>query len=217
MNITPIKPDPTLIRIPAECTLVNDPKAKRLTADQCAVAINCFARDDGSRQLKLLCTSGLKGSPGAEWVEAQAQSDNGIYTFCFFARGGMLTNCFRMKTPKGSMYDIVEDGGSPFNNVEIGDRSNLTAILINSKRKEEGVEVVPAWIVCVNGSRPYSCIPHYTLEAAEAAAEEQRVHYKKYAKPNADKEAQSTERALAKERSSVAFKSKSRGLTKTKK
>lgn len=217
MNITPIKPDPTLIRIPSDCTLVNDPKANRLSSDQCAAAVNCFARDDGARQLKLLCTSGLKGSPGFEWVEAQAQSDNGIYTFCFFARGGMLSNCFRLKTPRGSMYDIVQDGGDPFSDVEIGDRTSLTAILINSKRKEEGVEVVPCFIISVNGSRPYSAHPFYTLEEAEAAASEQRAHYAKYSNPSADKEAQSTEKALAKERSSVAFKSKSKGLTKSKK
>lgn len=204
--------------IPKDCKIKIRPDMPRITAEQCAMAVNCLVRDDAPRKLEVLHTTGMIGERGDEWVEASSAWAGGVYRFCFFVRGGVITNCFFMSTPKNSEYFINLDGGNPFDDVTIEDRMKLTALLVNSKEKKSGVEVVPCWIVTINGARPYSAHLHYSLEEAETARDEQEEHFKKYNKLSGElKDAQLTEQQIAKDRATVAVKAKSKGITKTKK
>lgn len=197
--------DPKLLRIPSDCGLVSDPKRPRLNDEQAALAVNCLIRDDGPRKLRISCTSGVKGKPGDEWVEVDSPWDTGYYRFAFYYRGGMITNLFRMTTPKGSEYDIALDGGNPFDHVSIPDRITLSRMVV--AQEPDPISVVPCWIISVKGSRPCAASLFYTKEEAEAAAAEQRQHYAKYAKDSQSTE-KAEEKAKSKAQSSVAFKPK---------
>lgn len=204
-----------LIPIPSDCSLVYDSSRPRMSASQCALTINCLIRDNGPRDLSLTSTTGMKGKPGMEWVEASAQFQEGFYRWAFLVRGGFITNCFMAQSPKGSQYSINHDGGSPFDDVTIEDRKALTHLLIGSQRQDSGIELVPAWIICTNGTRPYAAHIHWSKEEGDAALIEQLAHFAKY---NKSLDTQSTEKAeekqKIKESNTVAFKAKKKGLSK---
>ncbi len=207
----------TIKLIPKDVTLVSDAKRERMSAEQCAMTINCLVRSDGPRQLTLLHTSGLKGKPGEEWVEASSSWAAGVYRWVFCVRGGLITNCLLCTSPSMKEYSIDIDGDNPFDDVIIEDRKMLTHLLLGEDKKR-GVEIVPCWIIAIGGARPYSSHLHYSLEAAEAARDEQEIHWKKYRRaPEEIKDSQLTEKLLAKESQTIAFRAKKKGTTKTKK
>ena len=205
---------PVDVPLPKDCTLVSDPNRSRLTDEQCAMTVNCLIRDDGPRNLTLLHTTGLKGEPGNEWVECSSSWGGGVYRWVFFVRGGYVSNCFLCTTPKMSEYNINIDRGSPFDDVSIEDRTKLTHLLITSVNKKTGVEVVPCWILAINGARPSASKLFYDHNEAEEAATLLRASLGQT--EASQKEAQSTEKAISKDQTSIAYKSKKKGLKKIK-
>ena len=183
-----------------------------MTAEQCAMTIGCLIHDDGPRNLKLLHTTGLKGEPGNEWVECSAAWGDGFYRWAMFVRGGMITNCFICLSPKGAEYEINRDGGSPFDDVTIEDRTKLTHLLLTTSNKKSGVEVVPCWILAINGARPTASKLFYDHNEAEETATLLRASLGQT--EASQKEAQSTEKMIAKEQSTIAFRARKKGTKK---
>ena len=163
-----------LIKIPNGCTLVHNPKRvtefdkipiPRISAEQAAVVVQCIIHDDGPKNLNLLSTTGMIGERGDEYVEFTADG----YQLAAFVRGGMVTNVFYCLTPKGGEYFMPHDGGSPFDDVTIDDRRALTVLLIESKMKKSGIEVVPCFALSTNGYRPEYTRVFYNRTDAECA------------------------------------------------
>lgn len=201
-----------LIRIPSDCPLQPDETRKRIDHESAATVLHCLlGREDAPMELKLYSTSGIKGARGEEWVEASIQRDTGFYNLAFYVRGGVITNLFMLRTPKGSEY-CLRDGGDPFFDITIEERKQLTAMMVRDRDTGEAVKVVPCWIISVNHDRPYAAQLYYSEEDANAAAEEQRKHYAKYFRQ--DDEVAAKEKQISRERSSIAFRAKKKGTTK---
>lgn len=108
-------------------------KTGQMDAEKAASTIYCLLHDDGHRNLKLHCTSNVKGQPGDEWVEASALFGLGFYYWGLEYKGGQIIECFYCSSPNGILYEKngVED--SVFDHVAMQDRTALTALVAPPK------------------------------------------------------------------------------------
>lgn len=162
-----------------------DPKAARVSAEQAGMLVNALVRDDGPRPLKVHWSSGVKGPHGAEYIQCSSQWSLSHYYFWFRFTGGIVTNLLLMKTPKGSEYNL-NDGGDPFDEVTIDDRIKLTHLMLGLEDTEDwGCELIPAWVLSIDGKQPFHTGIFYDEVRAKEALAEQRIYREKIVTTNA--------------------------------
>lgn len=129
-----------MIQYPKNNTLSVDSPTSMLTAEQVAISLRGLLRPflmKGKQfQFKLHHTSGLQGEEGEQYAQASALFNLGHWRWCFFVRGGSLTNCYQAMSPKGGFYDLNTCGGNVFTHLSIPDQQALTALIIPEKKAE---------------------------------------------------------------------------------
>lgn len=165
------------MQTPSKCSLITDPSRPRVSPESSAIILKCILHGE-PKKLNLSYTSGIQGRDGEEWVEFSADG----YRMAAFVRDKSVTNLFLAISPKNSEYYLPSEGGNVFSHLSHKEQQQLTELLIGPHSgKDHGVEMVPAWIIAIQGARPYlGGHAYYHKEDAEKALIEQRHHFELY-------------------------------------